>query len=1070
MIMNSLIPAMIIGLFSLAGCVPELEERIRNKKEKEAPPPAVTEAEVTAAELQPGVTQGTIPANQRATMRAGSSSIVVEPGTFAVDVPVTMEDGDTLTGEATTVGVAPNEVAAQGQALVVTAPEGTTPNQPFTIAMPIPAAGLTLLDDRQARLVVLFKVVVPGTGQLLLGVLSGDKLVIDGANVKFLATRFGSYQVVLLTKPAPPSSEVAAVAPIKRKRDTPVEPKAVPVAIPALALKQEAAAAAAIGVTAEALITVTNTGDGAKGLVLKLVGDTWTLKDDGCKGALAAGASCQLALYFTPSRFGKNPGRLFVVLDGADGKELASLELDGTGLRNVVLEASLDAATPTLAFKDAVEIAVSVTNDGEVTSGRVFAESLNRNFDLVQETAANVLSAAGSKKVCEPLAPKAKCTFKVRFVSPGEGVYRTDLTITTPLGVGASITAEVQGAAATTLSVAPAIAGAKWLDFYARDASEPLWLQASPGTPCSHELVAAGACYHAGEVLRADVPGFTDCTSLTARDAIGAFQWHCHDFGPTVAMFATGLRTGKGLRDLLNATSWKQNILTVSSSGTPVLRSAPVAWHANNVAEATLNVNDGDGLVSLASPGTIWTVAASRASEGYLLAGDSQALVTLGDAVLSPTTDYHKVSYDATAGADLCALIAASGRKALWIEATLDGRGLCDRAVFLKASNRATIRGSRIVNFTHSGISIGDSYGPRLFDVRVANSSTGVRYDEVEGGLFHHINVSNNPLYGLALLGGGEHTITSAWLAGNGEGIKIASSDGPAEHVTLNRVTFANNQNKGLYIGPKTAGVEAVGLLATNALVGISAVGVPTEEVTAVRVTDYFSFGNTQDFNIGHATVAMKGQLLHNSNCATGTDGVLNLNTNCTPTGGDVDSAARSGTGSFRGNAPFDDKNQSDADGVAPYDAATFDWLNYDSFWRVWMRADGARGPCSSDSCKIVDLSLAAGASPARNRSADYVGGHAPLVPGAACPAAAAPTRWALDGQATPNKFLINALEQMGDGVGDDDGLCEASERCIYAPAFGAYQGSGGLTTACTTGIGTVGDVTNVTLQAFENE
>jgi hypothetical protein len=41
------------------------------------------------------------------------------------------------------------------------------------------------------------------------------------------------------------------------------------------------------------------------------------------------------------------------------------------------------------------------------------------------------------------------------------------------------------------------------------------------------------------------------------------------------------------------------------------------------------------------------------------------------------------------------------------------------------------------------------------------------------------------------------------------------------------------------------------------------------------------------------------------------------------------------------------------------------------------------------------------------------------------------------------NTYLINAVEVIGDFVGDDDGLCESNEACIYSPNYGFYQGEG---------------------------
>jgi hypothetical protein len=56
--------------------------------------------------------------------------------------------------------------------------------------------------------------------------------------------------------------------------------------------------------------------------------------------------------------------------------------------------------------------------------------------------------------------------------------------------------------------------------------------------------------------------------------------------------------------------------------------------------------------------------------------------------------------------------------------------------------------------------------------------------------------------------------------------------------------------------------------------------------------------------------------------------------------------------------------------------------------------------------------------------------------------------------------FLRNAIEVVGDGIGDDDGLCESNETCLYTPNFASYQGEGGLTSA---GSFTNGTITNVT-------
>ncbi len=71
--------------------------------------------------------------------------------------------------------------------------------------------------------------------------------------------------------------------------------------------------------------------------------------------------------------------------------------------------------------------------------------------------------------------------------------------------------------------------------------------------------------------------------------------------------------------------------------------------------------------------------------------------------------------------------------------------------------------------------------------------------------------------------------------------------------------------------------------------------------------------------------------------------------------------------------------------------------------------------------------------------------------------------------------FIYNSIEITGDSIGNDNGLCETGESCIFNPNTGSYPGHGSLVTASTpvTGtpscsdIGTGGAVENVTLYKY---
>ncbi|MCB0356022.1 MAG: hypothetical protein KDD40_03390, partial [Bdellovibrionales bacterium] len=64
--------------------------------------------------------------------------------------------------------------------------------------------------------------------------------------------------------------------------------------------------------------------------------------------------------------------------------------------------------------------------------------------------------------------------------------------------------------------------------------------------------------------------------------------------------------------------------------------------------------------------------------------------------------------------------------------------------------------------------------------------------------------------------------------------------------------------------------------------------------------------------------------------------------------------------------------------------------------------------------------------------------------------------------------FLVYAVEIILDDIGDDDGLCESDEACIYSPNFGSYQGHGDFYQSSSCNI-TDGSVSNVKIYAYPN-
>ena len=133
-----------------------------------------------------------------------------------------------------------------------------------------------------------------------------------------------------------------------------------------------------------------------------------------------------------------------------------------------------------------------------------------------------------------------------------------------------------------------------------------------------------------------------------------------------------------------------------------------------------------------------------------------------------------------------------------------------------------------------------------------------------------------------------------------------------------------------------------------------------------------------------------------------------------------------------------DSVNLSDDNGSAPY-LSIDDWVNFENSYRGWGQ-DGDAFPStthrgyadSTETLRIWDWSL------------DEADPELALL-GALSEPSASDTLTHTWSDASTTQLLKNAVEIMEDGVGNDNGLCEAAEDCIFTPNIGSYQGHGSL-------------------------
>jgi hypothetical protein len=603
--------------------------------------------------------------------------------------------------------------------------------------------------------------------------------------------------------------------------------------------------------------------------------------------------------------------------------------------------------------------------------------------------------------------------------------------------------------APVALIVEPVYPGApNWMD-HIRRSKPDLPSYGQPEALCDPVADSQiGACVHAGE-LRMVRTTLTSCTGLSVKDALDALQWRCDDTDGAAVIYSTGLREEASLGHLLQAGGFKPNHVVVQQgAGGPVLKSASAVWWKNPV--KPLPPSDSADPVKLQGAGTIYTVSADTSANGYEIADDKVAVVVLPGVTLTLRD-----------GADNCAvisgqyyhrcLLAASARRFVWIEGHLHGAGGAD-AFGIRAVDLHYLRLRRVQadSFWHSGLGL----------------------EEIQTSRLEWVTANNNGLFGVNIAA--INTVLSRISAfGNGrsQGNSGLILDGASSHNVVTRLTAASNHENGaLLFGSSGSNTVGFATLAHNSFAGVAIQGEGQNtlfQLLGLRAgTGGCGFTSTSPGN----RVAQSAFGHNHFGVAVGTnavtlshDIVMAGNTvDCHAKGADVSCSTLGGTlRLFKvpdmtkvvlGKVSTDDTaNLSDSGGAA-LRGQIDDWTGFESRLRGWG-ADGIdalghvsnAGPCLTK-CRIWDWHLGPDANTwLRVRDTTGKPSSASVEQGKPCPAAASGDVTLTD--KSGNTFLLHALELMADGLGDDDGLCESNEACVYRPhpgddGHGARPGS----------------------------
>jgi hypothetical protein len=424
--------------------------------------------------------------------------------------------------------------------------------------------------------------------------------------------------------------------------------------------------------------------------------------------------------------------------------------------------------------------------------------------------------------------------------------------------------------------------------------------------------------------------------------------------------------------------------------------------------------------------------------------------------------------------------------------------------IALDGGRNQTIADTTVIG-AYDNVVVNASPKARLHDVETVHAGEfGVYVGQSPDVLVTDLVATSNGFDAIRFIDGSERpTIVGALVANNGgEGVNVWG----VTHATVSHITAIADFQFGvsIYLGSNYASVSQInavnsgdyGLFVRGSSYGLfSQIAVTNNAFQQSRIYQNSDFNTFVGAYIGgqsQVCVVDGGGVDNNTIVTDGAGGICGGD-NATYNFRSLGSLTQATT--FGGLVTSDSTNANASALAQPVDPATItDWTNFDSRYRFWGRGastsflDGTnRLNCVAPNlCHVWDASLTS-ASPMFNTSGTGRTQNEPFVDGGPCPSAVQGdftmhdlrgAEIAGDGIGDDDGvcevfekcdaqsiYLTNARELIEDGIGDDDGLCESNEACSYSPNFGYYQGDGALTKRCVFSPGTGAfAVTNVTL------
>lgn len=666
--------------------------------------------------------------------------------------------------------------------------------------------------------------------------------------------------------------------------------------------------------------------------------------------------------------------------------------------------------------------------------------------------------------------------------------------------------------------------GKDWLDYIKNDGSDIFTATDTAATGA--ETGGYTALIHGGEIRVFEVTGKSSCEGLTAEDKAGAFQWICDNSTDPVRMISIGLKEEMNLSNLIDFSkgNWKEQSVTVYQDGVAFYSTPESVWWDNDV----IVDNDGGSLdspgsvyIAEADPHNPFVINADHVAlvikPGLRMTGSSTTEEKL---ISADNHDFLWIEGTINAFSDTAGVYLENSVFSVIRNVTVyePNEGLYGDGIWTRYISNCLILNSTAYDTESAGLYLGSStnnivknfqalrgawlgeiilssadYNQLVNITAVGSGQIGIYLYRSDNNYLKNIYSANNGSKGLLFYRGSEKNILENVILTNngGSGVEIY---GGKDNTILN-LTVVNSNGRGVLLDDHTISGEGTYYATNNVIINFTAANFAAPGVDIrdnsnnntfmnILAANYHNFGlrilgsnytSVVNFGASHGTY---GFYLDNAsyNYFTGLRKVGNQSTNiCSVTGGAdpglVDSTcANQGTSdgtlitditcanSFVGKLYDDDpENESEitnGDGTADYTDIT-DWTVFSSLFRSWGK-DGNPFPdatnigrLTSGTGRLWDFSLSSSDSVVREvlslpTGNDYIN-H----------------KWS-DGSTII--FLRNAVEIIGDDIGNDNGLCESGENCLYTPNIGSYQGHGSLVDA---GDFVDGTLTGILLKKF---